>query len=253
MKTKSWLLKTLCLSACLVLALSGCAKQPATVWEQIQADGKITVGTSPDYPPFEMVDDDGTIIGFDIDLINAMAAEMGVEVELKSMSFDTIITAVQSGQVNIGMAGFSIDPEHQVDFTDPYYSGGQVVLTTADSGIKDIADLAGQTVAVQMGTTGEKAAQNIAGANLKALESFEMAILMLQNGTAKAVVADKVVAKGYEHEKGMVIVGEPLANEDNAIIIKEGNEDLTQALNEALAKVKENGKYDELLQKWGIK
>lgn len=253
MKMKNGILKILCLSLVLTLALVGCTPKTETAWQKIKKAGVITVGTSPDYPPFETVDDEGNIIGFDIDLIEAIAAEMGVKVDLKAMNFDTIVTAVQSGQIDIGMSGFSVDPERDADFSDSYYSGGQVLLTTATSGIESTADLNGQTVAVQMATTGEKAAKTIEGADIKALETFDIAILMLKNGTAKAVVADKVVAKEYVHKDGLVIVGEPLAEEDNAIVVKKGNTEVLQAINDALAKVKASEKYEELLEKWAIK
>lgn len=251
-QTQTRSLLILCLSLALALTLVGCAPRTENAWQKIKAAGVITVGTSPDYPPFETVDDQGKIIGFDIDLMEAMAAEMGVNVEFKAMNFDTIVTAVQSGQIDIGMSGFSVDPERDVDFSNSYYSGGQVLLTTANSGITGVADLAKQTVAVQMATTGEKAAKTIEGANVKALESFDIAILMLKNGTAKAVVADKVVAKEYVHKDGLVIVGEPLAVEDNAIVVKKGNTEVLEAINEALAKVKASAKYEELLEKWAI-
>ncbi len=253
MKLLNRISRLICLSLVLALILVGCTPKTENAWQKIQDAGVITVGTSPDYPPFETVDDAGNIIGFDIDLMQAIAAEMGVTVEFKPMNFDTIVTAVQSGQVDIGMSGFSVDPERDVDFSDSYYSGGQVLLTTATAGIESAADLDGQTVAVQMATTGEKAAKTITGANIKALETFDIAILMLKNGTAKAVVADKVVAKEYVHKDGLVIVGEPLTVEDNAIVVKKGNTAVLEAVNEALAKVKATEKYEELLEKWAIK
>jgi polar amino acid transport system substrate-binding protein len=241
-----------------MLALTaGCAgsedaSAEKTAWEKIQEAGVITVGNSPDYPPFETIDDQGNIVGIDIDLMNAIAEELGVEVEIKQMGFDTIITAVQSGQVDIGMSGFSITEERKesVDFTDPYFEGGQVVLTTPDSGIEKIADLNGQTIAVQMGTTCEEAAKTIEGAEIKSLDDFNMAVMMLKNGTVKAVVADISVAKQYVANEGFVIVGEPLTFEETAIIVKKGNDDLRAALNEAIAKIKENGKYDQIMEKW---
>jgi ABC-type amino acid transport substrate-binding protein len=109
----------------MALTLAGCAKTDQA-WKRIQDAGKMIVATSPDYPPFESIDDQGNIVGFDIDLINAMAEEVGVTVELQSLNFEAIITAVQTGQADMGMSGFSVDPERaeMVDFTDPYFIGG---------------------------------------------------------------------------------------------------------------------------------
>lgn len=253
MKKQTKTLLLLCLSLTLAVSLIGCAPSTEDAWQKIKNAGVITVGTSPDYPPFETVDDDGKIIGFDIDLLTAMASEMGVDVEFKPMNFDTIVTAVQSGQIDIGMSGFSVDPERDVAFSNSYYSGGQVLLTTTDSGVTGVESLDGKTVAVQMGTTGEKAANTIPGANVKALDDFGITIQMLKSGTVKAVVADQAVAKQYVHHDGLVIVGEPLAVEENAIVVKKGNIEVLEAVNEALAKVKASEKYEELLEKWAIK
>lgn len=252
MKIKTHLFWILSLSLTLALALAGCTPATKDAWQTIKDSGVLTVGTSPDYPPFETVDDDGNIIGFDVDLIQAMAEEMGITVEFKSMSFETIVTAVQSEQVNIGMAGFSIDPERDVDFSDPYYSGGQVLLTTTNSGITQASDLVGETIAVQMGTTCEKAAQTVEGAKITALDNFGVAILMLKNGTAKAVVADLGVAHDYVEKEGLIIVDEPLSVEDIAIVVKKGNTTVLEAINAALAKVKNSPIYEELIDKWGI-
>ncbi|MFA6941577.1 MAG: transporter substrate-binding domain-containing protein, partial [Clostridiaceae bacterium] len=98
---------------------AGCtAKKTATetkktVLDKIKAAGVITMGNSPDYPPFETIDDKGNIVGFDIDLANEIAKELGVKLEVKQMSFEPIITAVQSGQVDFGMSGFSITDDRK--------------------------------------------------------------------------------------------------------------------------------------------
>lgn len=224
-----------------------------TLLEKIKEAGVITVGTSPDYPPFETIDDKGNVVGFDIDLMNAIATELGVKVEYKKMGFDTIITAVQSGQVNIGVSGFSISDERkeQIDFTVPYFIGGQAVVTSPDSGITKLEDLNGKVVAVGMGTTGEQTAQdNIKGAKVKALDDYSTAFMMLKNGSAKAVVADLAVANEYIKKDGFVAIGDPLSYEENAIVVKKGNADLIDALNKAIAKLKGEGKIEEFSKNW---
>lgn len=255
MKNKRWYVITLLLVTVFALALSGCAKKDDLVLGNIKKAGKMTVGTSPDYPPFETIDESGNIIGFDIDLLQAIGEEMGVKIELKPMSFETIVTAVQNGQVDIGMSGFSVDPERAllIDFSDPYYEGGQVVITTSTSGVTKLEDLKGKVVAVQMGTTGADAAAGIEGATVKQLDDFNMAIAMLKNGGAKAVVADMSVAEEYIAREGLIQVGDPLAFEENAIVVQKNNPSLLSALNNALANIKASGKYDELMTKWEMK
>lgn len=110
----------LCVLLIMTLALAAACSKPAaepakekTLLDKIKEAGVITVGNSPDYPPFETIDDKDNLIGFDIDLMNAIAAELGVKVEFKRLGFDTIITAVQNGQVNIGMSGFYISDERK--------------------------------------------------------------------------------------------------------------------------------------------
>lgn len=262
---KLMMLVSLLVLVCFVFAVGCSAKQaPATqttqqpakektALDKIKEAGVITVGNSPDYPPFESVDDKGAPVGFDIDLMNLIAAELGVKAEFKKLDFDTIITAVQNGQVNIGMSGFSIDEDRKqkIDFTVPYFVGGQAVVIAPNSGIAKLEDLKGKVVAVGMGTTGEKTAkEKIAGAKVKSLSDYGTAFMMLKNGSAKAVVADLAVAKEYMQKDGFTQLGDPLNYEENAITVKKGNAELVDALSKAITKLKDSGKIDELTKKW---
>lgn len=252
----------------MILTFTGCAntnnnssqdetglQKDVTELDKIKEKGVIVMATSPDYPPFETVDDAGNVVGFDIDLANEIAKELGVEIDLKEMSFGTIIDAVRNGQVDIGISGFSITPDRleSVDMTDPYLIGGQVIVTTSDSGVNGPEDLNGEKVAVGMGSTCEKAAMTIEGAEVVSLDDFNLGFVMLENGSVKAVVADISVANDYiEKNDNFVIAGEPLTYEETAIVVKKGNDDLTEALNKIIKELKENGKIDELKSKWEI-
>lgn len=253
----------LMLAAILVTAIfAGCTAKKTTTTEtkktaldKIKAAGVITMGNSPDYPPFETIDDKGNIVGFDIDVANEVAKELGVKLEVKQMSFDTIITAVQSGQVDFGMSGFSVTPERKekVEMSAPYLIGGQVIVTTADSGIKSAADLNGQKVAVGIGSTCEKAAQTIKGAKVVSLDDFNVGFVMLKNKSVKAVVADITVAKNYAaKDSTYVIVDKPLTYEETAAITKKGNTELMKAINDAISKLDKEGKIKEFKTKWKI-
>lgn len=267
-KNKKIKIMTVLALAIMLFAFTGCAntndsgnsdktdsQKEATAWNKIKEKGVIVMATSPDYPPFETVDDNGNVVGFDIDLAYEIAKELGLEIDLKEMSFETIITAVQNGQVDIGVSGFSITPERleSVDMTDPYLVGGQVILTTKDSGINGPEDLNGEKVAVGMGSTCEQAAMTIEGAEVMSLDDYNLGFVMLKNGSVKAVVADISVAKDYKAKNNnFVIVGEPLTYEETGIVIKKGNDDLTEALNNAIKKLQDNGKIDEIKSKWGV-
>jgi len=224
--------------------------------DSIMEKGVITIATSPDYPPFEFIDDEGAVAGLDIDLINAIAEEMGVTVEISQMGFDSIIGAVKAGQVDIGVSGFTVTEERKesVDFTVTYFTGGQVIIAKQagmETGIKSAADLKGKLVGAQLGTTGEEAANAIEGAEVRPYEDFLVAIQDLKSGNIDAVVGDILVAEGVVAKNmDLGIVGDPLNAEETAIIVAKGNDDLVAALNEAIAKIKENGKYDEIVSKW---
>jgi arginine/lysine/histidine transporter system substrate-binding protein len=248
-------LTLLLLTVFVIVLFTGCGAKKTTTKTALEKIGVITMGNSPDYPPFETIDDKGNIVGFDVDVANAIAKELGVKLEIKQMGFDTIITAVQSGQVDIGMSGFSITPERKekVEMSTPYLVGGQVIVTTKDSGIKSAADLNGQKVAVGIGSTCEKAAQTIKGANVVSLDDFNVGFVMLKSKSVKAVVADITVANNYvAKDSTYVIVDKPLTYEETAAITKKGNTDLIKAINDAISKLEKEGKIKEYKSKWKI-
>jgi polar amino acid transport system substrate-binding protein len=247
------------LSLILVLSLAGCGqtaeKAEKTVWESVKAAGVITVGNSPDYEPFEFEDGQGNVIGFDVALLDLICSELGIKYELVNISFENIETAVQTGQVNIGMSCFSITPERQqtFDFTIPYFSGGQAIAVNADSGITKIEDLRGKKITAGMGTSGMEAAEeNIPDADIIGMDNYALAFMQLKNKGCDAAVADLPVVQKYAAKDGFLVLDEILSYEDNAILIKKGNNDLVQALNGAIQKLKDNGKIDALVEEWLI-
>lgn len=258
MKKLGKLLIVSVLALAVAIAAAGCgskqeSSQPKTLLDQIKAKGEITMATSPDYPPFEFIDDKGNVAGLDIDLANAIAKEMGVKLTIQQMGFDGIITAVKAGQVNMGVSGFTVTEERKksIDFTDPYFTGGQVIVALKESNFKGPEDLNGKVVGAQIGTTGEKAANGIKGAQVKTFDDFLMAIQELKNKNIAAVVGDMSVAKNLvASDSKLVIVGKPINEEQTAIIVQKGHPELVKALNDAIAKVKASGEYDKIIQKW---
>ena len=243
----------------LLLTLTGCASGAGTTektaWEKIKEAGKITVGNSPDYEPFEFEDGQGNVIGFDVELLDLICKELGLSFELVNITFENIETAVQSGQVDIGMSCFSITPERQetFNFSIPYFSGGQALAVNPDSGYTTIEDLYGKTITAGMGTSGMEAAEeNIPGANVVGMDNYALAFMQLKNKGCDAAVADLPVTKKYAAKDGFLVLDEILSYEDNAILIKKGNDDLVKALDGAIKALIDNGKIDELVEKWLI-
>ncbi len=223
-------------------------------------DGTLVVGLSPDYPPFENLEGD-ELVGFEVELGKALAEELGLEYESKNLQFDAIIPAVVAGgQVDIGMSGFTVTPERaeQIDFTESFYIDDQAVAVMKDEGItKDNAEAAlnqeGVIIAVQSGTTGETYAQeNYPNAVVQPYGNSTDCFAAMQSGQANAVctnkaVVEKMINDAYQNAE---IVATSATGEEYAIVVSKDNPQLTEALNAAIQKLKDNGKIDELIAKW---
>ena len=230
-----------------------------TTWEdQLIEKGKISIGISPDYPPYESYDENNEIVGYDVDMMNELTKYLGTEdapyeIEWVEMSFEMIISSVQLGQVDIGVAGFTYDPERQVLFSDPYLESAQVIIVKSDSGIETTKDLNGKLIGVQAGTTGESAAGNIEGATLNSVTDAQLLVESLNAGSIDAMVADKAVAENYVNNiEGLTILEEPLIDEQNCIITAEGKDALIEKINEAIAQFNESDAQQQLKEKWGL-
>ncbi|MBE3580622.1 MAG: basic amino acid ABC transporter substrate-binding protein [Thermoanaerobacteraceae bacterium] len=220
---------------------------------------KYVVATEASFAPFEFRDQNsGEFVGFDIELLKAVAEVQGFEVEFKDMGFDGIITAVTTGNVDMAISAISIDDDRrqQVDFSLPYYQSGLCVAVRSDNDtIKGFADLKGKRIAVQIGTTGAKYAKNnIEGAQVTEYNTVNDAFMELINGGVDAFVNDYPVSvyfiqQGNNKEK-VKIVGDLANSELYGIAIPKGNTELLEEINEGLRKLKESGKFDEIYQRW---
>lgn len=215
-----------------------------------------TVAFEATFPPFESKDEDtGEFVGFDIDLIRAIGEEEGFDVELMEMGFEGIVAAVQTANVDLGVSGLTIDEERSkaVDFSTPYYhSALGIVVRTDNDTIKGVEDLKGKKIAVQIGTTGAKYARTIEDAQVTDFDQVSNAFLELKNGGADAIVNDHPVNLNYikGNEEDYKTVGDTLQSEYYGIAIQKGNTELLETINSGLEKLKENGKYAELYEKW---
>lgn len=215
------------------------------------------VGTSADFPPFEYIKD-GQIVGFDIDLIKAIAESQGIEVEFQDISFDSLIPGLNAGTIDIVASGMTITEERAkvVDFTEPYYSANQAVLVKEGGG-KTVTVLFGDhKLAVQTGTTGDLWVEEnlektgILKGKVTRFDTFVLAIQDLLNGNVDGVVLDTPVALRYAAENPVVMVAEIITGEEYGFAVAKGNKELLEKLNKGLEEVKTSGKMDELLKKY---
>ena len=228
----------------------------ASVGSEALADGVLNVGTNAEFPPFEFVGDDGEPDGFDIALIKAIGEELGVAVEVENMEFDSLVASIGS-KIDVAIAGMTITEERQnsVDFSHSYYEAVQYVLVPADSDIAGIADLEGKTIGAQLGTTGDFLIEDIADATASQYNKGVDAVNDLVNGRLDAVIIDKnpamVFAEKFEGEikaiDGADFAFEP---ENYAIAVPKGDEALVSIINNALATIKEDGTFDQLVSEY---
>jgi len=214
------------------------------------------VATDTSFVPFEF-QEDGEYVGFDIDLINAVADEAGFEIELETTNFDGIIPGLQTGSFDIAIAGISIreDRKESVDFSDPYYESGLRIGVNIDNDdINDIDDLEGKTIATRLGSTSaDYIDQNIEGAEANQYEQLDQAYLAVENGSVDAILYDAPNVAYYiqtQGEDSMKMVGDLYQAENYGIAISKGQEELVAAINDALATIRDNGTYDEIYEKW---
>lgn len=222
---------------------------------ELQTPGKILVGTSPDYPPYESYDGD-KIVGFDIDALEEIAAILSedakVTLEWVPMDFDPIISALQVGQIDIGVSCFTYSPDRDVLFSTPYLKSAQVVAVQAGSNIKTLADLEGKKIGAGAGTTGEAAAKEIKDTTVSSLGDYLVMFETLRNGGLDAVVCDEAVGANYATQADFELLSEKLIDEEVSVIIKKGNDEMLAAFNAAIEKFMTSPKYAELKAKWGL-
>jgi ABC-type amino acid transport/signal transduction systems, periplasmic component/domain len=214
----------------------------------------LRVVVDPTFPPMEYVEN-GKRAGFDIDIGEALAKAMGRDIQWIDIDFKGLVPAVQAGRADLALSAIYITEERRkvVDFSDPYYVGGLVVLTKANGPIKTLKDLDGQKVSVQVGTKSVNfLKEHYPGVQRVEVEKNQEMFNLAQIGRAAAAVTGKPAAKLFaQSTKGdMVVLEEQLTNEEYGIAVSKRNPDLLRELNQALAKIKADGTYDAIVAKW---
>ena len=239
------------LTVCSVM-LAGCGSDKKESSEKV-----LRVATNPTFAPFEFQKEGSSeFAGFDMDLIRALGKQMGYKVEIQNMGFDALIPALNSGNIDVAIAGMSITEERKkaVEFSEPYYTSGLIVMVDKDNNeIKSIEDLKGKRIACQIGTTGEKKSRTVADAKVNTFNTQSEASLELKNGGADAVINDVPVVDYYLAQGGSEVaktVGEVMEAEQYGIAVKKGNTQLIGEINKAMAELKANGEFDKIYKTW---
>ncbi|WP_049969949.1 transporter substrate-binding domain-containing protein [Haladaptatus cibarius] len=239
-----------------------------------QDGGPVRIGSDIPYRPFEYRTTGGELVGFDVDIAEAIfQGQLNRGYEFVQTSFDTIIPSLNNGNFRVIMSAMTINEgrEQQVDFSDPYFTAYQTILVLRDGNINEVADLRGTTVAVQKGTTGEEAAQQLRqefNGNLT-IDSYDQipgAFSALGNNQAAAVINDNTVSAEFadqnenvvflEAEEDSAATGEDappyhtLTVEEYGIAFRQDDDQFRQQVNDALATIQENGTYDEIYSEY---
>jgi polar amino acid transport system substrate-binding protein len=244
----------------LILALSlvvaACGGADTGEFDLVQ-EGKILVCSDIPYPPFEF-EDGADYVGFDVELMGAIGDELGLDVEFIDSGFESITagTAMVGGECDIAASAITIKPEREenIDFSDPYFDADQSLMVKADSGISSLADLDGMRLGVQSGTTGEGYAQENkpAGTELVGFAESRQLFLAIEAGDIQGILQDLPAnAEPLVGDDSLTIVETYPTEEKYGLAVKEeGKEALLEAVNEALATIKDNGTYDDIYDKW---
>lgn len=258
------------LSALMIFSLAACGETETTTEAQgdttgapeseeaaeqitVQA-GKLIMATNATFPPYEYTEDGTTIIGIDAEIAGIIAEELGLELEIQDMEFGSIITAVQTGKVDIGLAGMTVteDRLQNVNFTESYAKGVQVVIIPEGSEIKTIDDLAGKKIGVQESTTGHIYCEEDFGAeNVVAYANGTQAVQALISGKVDCVVIDNNPANEFvKANEGLTILDTAYADEDYAAAVSKDNTALLDAINEVLKAKIADGTIQQIIEKY---
>jgi len=246
--------------AAFALVLAGCgAKEKTSSGSEPSAgeDGKkvYKVGTEATFAPFESLDDKGNVVGIDVDILQAIADEMGFEVEWQNIGWEPVFQTIKNGETDIGASGITINKKRKesFDFTEPYYESQLLIVVKEDSKIKSLAELKDKKISVQINATGHEAAKKLQGessTNILAFENQPIAIQEMLNGNVDAAIGDNAVVyeyiKAHPNEKLKVIEDDAFEKEYYGFMVQKGNTELLNLLNEGLKKIKENGKLKEI-------
>lgn len=247
---------TLALTAALscTALLTGCGGTAEPADTAASTEGAtLTMATNAEFPPYEYMDS-SEIVGIDVDIAQAICDKLGMTLAIDNIAFDSIIPAVQSGKADVGVAGMTVteDRLQSIDFTDSYTTATQVIIVNAEgSTVASADDLAGKTIGVQLGTTGDIYASDVEGATVEQYQKGADAVQALKQNKVDCVIIDSEPAKAFvAANDGLTILPDPFEEEEYAICISKDNTELKEQINGALAELKADGTIDSIVAKY---
>ena len=237
--------------ACMSLTACGSSKSDSPA-DTTQEAKTITVATSPDFPPFESLENN-EIVGIEVDIMDLIAQDLGVEIQYEQMDFDSVIPGVQTGKFDVGMSGITVTEDRQknCDFTDPYFLAAQAIVVTPGSSIASKADLDGKKVSVQTGTTAEEYCM-ANGYEVLAFTANNDAASALTTGKVDAWVVDNEVAVALAAQQGLTVLDEAMTTEPYAFAFAKGSDELVSSFNASLKKLMEDGSIQKIFDNYGV-
>lgn len=235
-----------------VVMVTVCAMGLVACGSKGSKDSTLVMATNAEFPPYEYYEGD-QVVGIDAEMAAAVAEELGMELKIEDMAFDSIIAAVQSGKADIGVAGMTVNEDRlkNVNFSTPYTEAAQVIIVKDGSTVATPDDLSGKKIGVQLGTTGDIYAGDVADATIERYNKGFEAVQALLQDKIDAVIIDREPAKVFvSQNEGLVLVDEEFTVEEYAIAIAKDNEELLTKINDALAKLEASGKLQEIKDKY---
>ena len=242
------------MSAMLLLAMAACGEQPQTP-DDTQEPAVLHMATEGTFPPYEYYDN-GQLVGIDIEVAGAIAEKLGMTLETTDIAFDSIIPGVQAGKYDIGMAGVTVSEDRlqQVNFSDSYATGVQVVIVKEGGKVQSLDDMADAIIGTQSGTTGFiYASGDFGDDHVKSFTKTTDAVEALKNGQVDCVLLDNAPAEALvdaNPDAGLSILETAYTVEDYAIAINKENTDLQAKINAALAELVADGTLQSIIDKY---
>lgn len=236
--------------------VTGCGQDTAKQADAAKGEKIIKVGTNATFVPFEFKNDKtNELEGYDIDVVKAIAKRINAKVEFKNISFDAIIPALLTKDIDLAATGMTITKarSEKISFSMPTYENGMAVVHNPEKGLTTVDDLKGKVIAVQLGTTSADLAAKIEGAKIKSFDHSSDALLELKNGGVDGAIIDLPVAQHYTNthkDEKLAVIAYPDTKEYLGLGINKQDEALLKEVNAALEAMKKDGELNALYKKW---
>ncbi len=240
------------LALVMILALAACGStQSSSGYSTVNA-GKLTISTSPDFPPFEYTDDSGAVIGIEPEVMQLICEKIGLELQIDAMDFDSALMAAEQGKSDAVVSGVTVTEDRKAiyDFTNSYTTITQAIVCKEGAGIT-MDNLGDYTIGVQRGTTGHIYTEDDFGDQVVAYDTYTLVFQALNNGQVDCIVMDDAVAEAYlKTNPGLTMSETTYEPEEYAFGFHKGNEALVKAVNDALAELTKDGTLQGIIEKY---